>query len=111
MKLLSEEAIEALSLSMPLLLMLCGLPGATGVIGLDEDVEDAKLLKSSSLLNKPLGFFDGEPFLFLPRPKCSFSISAPEGLRPSLSGVLAKSPRSANTSPGVRGVVGVAGGE
>jgi len=111
-KLLSDEVIEAVSLLRVLPLMLCGLPGANGVDGLDEDIEETELLKSSSLLNNPPpGFFNGEPLLFLPKPKCSFSISAPEGRRSSLSGFLEKSPRSASTSPGVRGVDGVAGGE
>jgi len=108
----SAEVIEAVRLCMLLLLMLCGLPGANGVDGRDEDVEDTELLKSSSLPSSPpAGFFSGEPFLFLPKPKCSFNISAPEGRRSSLSGFFEKSPRSASTSPGVRGVPGVAGGE
>jgi hypothetical protein len=108
LKFASEQVIEVASLSMvPRLGVLCA------VDGLEELIEAVNWLpvSSSNLLGRPAPrrFKTGNFCFFLPSPKYSLSICAPEGRRSSLSGVLARSPRNARTSPGVRGVVGVGG--
>jgi len=89
-----------------------GLFGSCGVTGLELDGVDGllplqPLSPSPAFASDPasLRFSTGNFFVFLPSPKYSFSISAPDGRRSSRSGVLEKSPRKARASPGVRGVL------
>jgi len=86
-----------------------GLDGACGVLGLELAGVLGALcpIPSPAFTTAPasLRFNTGNFFVFFPNPKYSFSISAPDGRRSSRSGLLAKSPRRASASPGVRGVL------